>query len=132
MNGNLLDTNVVINFIKGIDSAQKVIAEIKNDCCVSSITLGELMFGAKKSKLSEFNKNKYISFCNFVGTLEIDFNVAQVYGDIKHQLSEEGKLIPENDIWISAVALSKGLTLISYDKHFQNVKGLDFKFVETT
>ena len=40
MNGNLLDTNVVINFIKGIDSAQKVIAEIKNDCCVSSITLG--------------------------------------------------------------------------------------------
>ena len=130
MNGNLLDTNVVINYIKGIDSAKNVISELGNISCVCAITLGELMFGANKSKLSEFNKNKYLSFCKFVGIIEITDEIAQYYGSIKNQLSAEGKLIPENDIWIAAVAISKNLTLVSYDNHFQNVAGLSFQFVE--
>lgn len=50
MSGKLLDTNVVINYIKGSDSAEKILQNSGNDCCVSAITVGELMFGAKKIK----------------------------------------------------------------------------------
>lgn len=84
----------------------------------------------KKLKLSEFNKNKYLSFCDFVGIIEIDSQVAQIYGNVKNQLQSEGKLIPENDMWIAATAIANQLTLISYDKHFQNIKDLNFLFIE--
>lgn len=130
MSGRLLDTNVVINFMKKINSAKTVMMQTENNCCVCAVTVGELMFGAKKSRLSDFNKNKYMAFCDFVGVQEIDFDVARVYGDVKNQLQSDGKLIPENDMWISSVAIAKDLTLVSYDRHFQNVKNLNFIFVE--
>ena len=50
MSGKLLDTNVVINYIKGSDFAEKILQNSGNDCCESAITVGELMFGAKKIK----------------------------------------------------------------------------------
>lgn len=43
-------TNVVINGIKGIDSARKFLLKFENEYRVSSVTLGELLFGAEKSR----------------------------------------------------------------------------------
>ena len=36
----------------------------------------------------------------------------------------KGKTIPENDIWIAAIAKQHGLTLISRDGHFKEIDGL--------
>lgn len=130
MSGKLLDTNVVINFIKGMPTAVNNVTQFETECCVSAVTVGELMFGAKKSQLSEFNKNQYMKFCNFVGVIDIDSEIAQTYGDVKNNLLAKGKPIPENDMWIAAVAIARNLTLISYDKHFEEVDGLNFMFVQ--
>ena len=83
----------------------------------------------KKSKLSEFNKNKYLSFCDFVGIIEIDSQVAQIYGNVKNQLQSEGKLIPKNDMWIAATAIANQLTLILWQT-FSKHKRLEFLFIE--
>ena len=130
MSGKLLDTNVVINGIKGIDSARKFLLKFENEYRVSSVTLGELLFGAEKSRLSATNKNTYLSFCNFVGVIDIDSKIAQSYGKIKNSVFQKGKPIHENDIWIAATAIAKEMTLASYDKHFENVDGLDFIHLE--
>ena len=42
-----------------------------------------------------------------------------------HILSNYGKPIPENDIWIAALALQHELTLATRDKHFKVVDGLE-------
>ncbi|MBA3472116.1 MAG: VapC toxin family PIN domain ribonuclease, partial [Rubrobacter sp.] len=36
----------------------------------------------------------------------------------------KGRPIPENDIWIAAVALQHDLVLASRDSHFEHVEGL--------
>lgn len=61
-----------------------------------------------------------------MGVIDIDSQIAQSYGKIKNGLFQKGKPIPENDIWIAATAIAKEMTLASYDKHFENVDGLDF------
>ncbi len=46
------------------------------------------------------------------------------YGSIKASLKRNGKPIPENDIWISALAIQHNLTLATRDNHFKEVEGL--------
>jgi tRNA(fMet)-specific endonuclease VapC len=43
---------------------------------------------------------------------------------IKSALKLRGTPIPENDIWISALAVQYNLVLITRDKHFDNVEML--------
>lgn len=46
------------------------------------------------------------------------------YGKIKSSLRKKGSPIPENDIWIAAIALHHKLTLVTRDGHFNQVSGL--------
>jgi predicted nucleic acid-binding protein len=48
MNGKLLDTNIIIRFIEGIDGLDDIFEE--EHLYYTSITLGELLFGAECSK----------------------------------------------------------------------------------
>jgi len=42
----------------------------------------------------------------------------------KNGLKIKGKPIPENDIWIAAIALEHELTLVTRDSHFEEVEHL--------
>ena len=46
------------------------------------------------------------------------------YGKIKYDLRKAGKPIPENDIWIAAQVAETDSLLVTYDKHFLDIKGL--------
>jgi tRNA(fMet)-specific endonuclease VapC len=50
--------------------------------------------------------------------------MARQYGVIKNALRAKGRPIPENDIWIAAIAMQYHLTLVARDGHFQEVDGL--------
>jgi tRNA(fMet)-specific endonuclease VapC len=56
--------------------------------------------------------------------LGCDAVTAQQYGRIKNDLRSKGRPIPENDIWIAAVAVQHGLTVVSRDDHFAEVTDL--------
>ena len=56
--------------------------------------------------------------------LSCDAVTAFFYKDVKDKLRRIGKPIPENDIWIAAIALQYDLTLITQDEHFREVPGL--------
>jgi tRNA(fMet)-specific endonuclease VapC len=58
----------------------------------------------------------------------IDENVASAYGRIKATLRKKGKPIPENDIWIAAIAISNNMAVATRDKHFKEIEGLALKF----
>ena len=48
----------------------------------------------------------------------------QRYGKVKNGLRKKGRPIPENDIWIAAIAFQHDLTLVSRDEHFKEVENL--------
>lgn len=54
--------------------------------------------------------------------LACDTDTARHYGYIKDHLRAKGNPIPENDIWIAALAKQYHLTLISRDQHFSVIK----------
>ena len=44
---------------------------------------------------------------------------------IKNRLKEKGRPIPENDIWIAAIAQQHNLILVTLDDHFNEVENLE-------
>lgn len=123
MNGKLIDTNVIIRFFKGETELFSLFDDMEQ-LYVSSISVGELMYGAELFKKSDSNRQNYFCFCEQMKILQPDLEVAKMYGKIKSNLKAKGCPIPENDIWIAATALAADLELVTADSDFENVSGL--------
>jgi len=126
MNGKLLDTNIIIRYIKDEDNLDDIFEE--KNLFYSSVTLGELLFGAECSKRKEENARVYSNFCSELVEIKSDSIVASFYAKIKAQLKMDGHPIPENDIWISACAMAYNLTVVTGDKHFSFIKGVSIEY----
>jgi tRNA(fMet)-specific endonuclease VapC len=92
---------------------------------VPSIVIGELYYGAENSTQVAENIARVDQFESAMTILDCDGSVAREYGRLKHQLKRMGTPIPENDIWIAAMALRHGLTLASRDAHFSGIPALN-------
>ena len=119
----LLDNNIVIALWGGDND---VVRQFNQNMLVyvPSIVFGELYYGAKKSARSDLNLARIDEFASSVEMIDVDFRDARLYGEIKDQLRKNGRPIPENDIWIAALAMRHELTLVTRDAHFQSVQGL--------
>ncbi len=126
MNGKLVDTNVIIRFLNGQTELFSLFDNME-DLYVSSISVGELMYGAERSKKSEFNRENFFCFCEQMKVIYPDLEVAKSYGKIKASLKAKGKPIPENDIWIAATCHAADLTLITADSDFDYVNEITVK-----
>ncbi|MBI4672829.1 MAG: type II toxin-antitoxin system VapC family toxin [Chloroflexi bacterium] len=124
MNGKyLLDTNIVIALFAN-DSAVKDNLAQAAEVFVPSIVIGELCFGARKSARAQANLKRIDEFIANSVVLGCDVETARRYGEIKDALRIKGRPIPENDIWIAAVALQHELTLTTRDAHFDEIENL--------
>jgi tRNA(fMet)-specific endonuclease VapC len=125
-NKNLLDTNIIVDFLRG-RSYEKQFLEQSNIFFVPAIVIGELVFGAEYSSQPEKHYKQFNDFIKGKKIINVDQDTAIVYGKIKADLKKRGKLIPENDIWIAAIAIQHNFTLITNDKHFANISLLKYK-----
>ena len=124
MNGRfLMDTNIVIAIFANDATVINSLANA-NEVFVPSIALGELYYGAHKSSHVEANITRIDEFAASNSILTCDTETSQQYGKIKNSLRVKGRPIPENDIWIAAIAKQYELTLISRDEHFKEISGL--------
>ena len=57
--------------------------------------------------------------------LEIDLETAERYAEVRDALRRQGTPIPENDVWIAALARQHELPVVTRDEHFDQVPGLD-------
>lgn len=119
----LLDTNIVIALTI---RDRAVLERLEADVTVflPSIVLGELFFGAYRSGRVEENLDRVADIAASNTILACDGATARHYGRVKNQLREAGRPIPENDIWICALALQHGLSIASRDAHFREVEGI--------
>ena len=119
----LLDTNICVFLLRGnlevIDRFKE--AGIDN-CCISEITIAELLFGAECSSDIKHNKKLVESFCSELKVLPI-YEAIETFAKEKTKLRKEGKLIDDFDLLIGATAKYYDLILISDNtKHFQRLK----------
>ena len=120
----LLDTSVAIALIGNDAFAQDKLADA-DKVFIPSPALGELYYGANKAARSREEFDRIEDFLSNIVVLACNAQTARGYGEIKNALRLKGRPIPENDIWIAAVALQYGLALASRDAHFNQVANLN-------
>jgi tRNA(fMet)-specific endonuclease VapC len=91
---------------------------------VPSIVLGELYYGARRSHRVAENVARIEDFTRASSVLDCDHVTARAYGEIKSDLRQIGRPIPENDLWIAAIASQYDLVLITRDAHFAGLPGI--------
>ena len=119
----LLDTNIVIALFAEDHSVQKHISKA-GEIFIPTPVIGELFYGAFKSERPKSNSARIENFAVSNTILACDIGTSREYGRIKSILHKKGCPIPENDIWIAALAMEHGLTLVSRDEHFKKIDKL--------
>ena len=120
----LLDTNILIGLFANESSIVEKIKSNPTGISIPSIVLGELFYGAEQSTKKEENRKKIDALALSSSIVECDVDTARLYGKIKSLLRSKGSPIPENDIWIAALAQQHKLILVTRDKHFNNIEAL--------
>ena len=120
-----IDTNVYTSFKLNDQSVVDAIRDcdlIGVDITVIAEFFSGFSLGAKEKK----NRQELEAFLNSprVEVLLHDLETADYYALIFNRLKAEGRPIPTNDIWIAANAMKHGLTLYSFDNHFEEIEGL--------
>lgn len=116
----LIDSNVVIDYLAGDEKCVRLMQESKR-IFVPVIVIGELLAGARRSQRVEHNVQKIETFLEHSEVLPCDRETAGHFADIQNDLRARGRPIPENDVWIAAVAQQHGLVLATRDAHFDEV-----------
>lgn len=115
-----IDTNIIIDLFKGNrEIADKIDQSINIFLPVP--VLGELYFGAENADRKHHHLQQINTLLQLVRILNVSEVTAQIYGTIKSHLKRQGKPIPENDIWIAAIAKEHKIPLVTRDNHFRYV-----------
>jgi tRNA(fMet)-specific endonuclease VapC len=123
----MLDTDTCIALIKQHPDAvlKKLRGKSTGQVGISSITLGELAFGASKSSKS---KESYAALGEFLLPLDVaefDDRAAMQYGEVRALLAQQGKPIGPLDTLIAAHALAIEAILVTHNtREFERVQGL--------
>ena len=123
----LLDTNVLIKFLRGNEKIAKVVSTYEQ-ILVPTVVIGEYKAGVAvetavgHQQLSALEMFLDSTAVKIVGVTE---DVANAYARIFRVLKANGTPIPQNDLWIAACAITKGAVVYSLDTHFTNVPLLE-------
>lgn len=92
----------------------------------STITVAELYSGVYKSpRPQEFRRRLEREVLPRVRVVPFDRRAAETYGRVRAELERAGKPLADPDLMIAAIALSRGLTVVTGNvRHFARVPGL--------
>ena len=123
----LFDTNCCIYGIKGsFQSLTDRLMEISpGEIAISTITLGELEYGAAKSKWGDRTRNSMKAFLSNFPVLEFTEGDARVFGTIRATLELSGNKIGLLDAMIGAQGVNRGLTVVTHNiREFVRIPGI--------
>jgi tRNA(fMet)-specific endonuclease VapC len=128
--GYLLDTNICIYIIKKKpDSVLKRLLQIPlGQIGISSISIAELDYGARKSSNPEKNLSALNQFLIPFEIFGFDYNATLEYGKIRSTLEKKGTPIGPLDTLIAAHAQSLQYILVTNNEaEFRRIEGLQIE-----
>jgi tRNA(fMet)-specific endonuclease VapC len=119
----LLDTSVVIAYLRGDKALSPRFAQV-GTLHIPWVVLGELHYGAQRALRPEEAVARVRAFLRSATLLLPDESTAEHYGQLKAELAGLGTRIPDNDLWVAAVARQYDLPVGTRDAHFSLVPRL--------
>jgi tRNA(fMet)-specific endonuclease VapC len=127
----LLDTDIISNLMRrqpSLTLIRRVASVAPTDQHTSSITLGELVYGAQRlpDRATALLERIDRLIPAQLPVLPFDEPAARHYGRVRATLELAGTPIGDADLRIAAIALAHALTVVTGNtRHFQRVPGLD-------
>lgn len=122
----MLDTNICIYVMKTYPPAvREKFNEVAEQLCISSITLGELYYGAEKSARRAENLTAIEHFVARLEVLPFGDKAAAHYGQVRAELERAGMPCGSHDMQIGAHARSEGLIIVTNNlREFARMPGV--------
>ena len=119
----ILDTNAV-SALAAQDKALTELVQAAPRITVTIISLGEYAFGISKSRHRAELEAWLDALLLKVDVLLLEQKTLPFYAEVRGRLKMAGTPIPANDCWIAALAQQHRLPIVSQDRHFDSVKGI--------
>lgn len=119
----ILDTNAVSGILAG-DPAIEPLLRSADRHHLPIIVIGEYRFGLRGSRRRTTLEPLFERLIRESLVLELDERTAECYAAIRDELKSAGCPIPENDLWIAALARQHALEILTRDQHFDDVLGV--------
>lgn len=120
----ILDTNAVSALFAGAEGIESVL-QGEDQHHLPTVVLGEYRYGLLRSRHREHLARLLDTLASASRVLTVDAVTADRYATVRDELRRQGTPIPENDVWIAALARQHALPVVSRDRHFDHVKGLE-------
>jgi predicted nucleic acid-binding protein len=133
----LFDTDSISQIIKknpSISFIKKIVSVLPEHQFTTTITVGELVYGAYKSNRPSYYMEKLDSMVwPNINILSFDEDAAKVYGKLRAEMEKKGVVLTEPDMRIAAIAVHHGLTVVTGNtRHFSKVHRLKVEnWIET-
>jgi tRNA(fMet)-specific endonuclease VapC len=88
------------------------------------IVIGEYRYGLARSRRRRSLVPLLDELIHESTVLSVGVATAAAYATVREALRARGTPIPENDVWISALAIEHGLDIASRDTDFDRVAGI--------
>src|SRR6202158_3480164 len=122
----MLDTNICIHVMKiyPLDLREKF-NSLAEQLCISSITLGELHYGAEKSARRVDNLTAIEHFVARLDVLPFESKAAAQYAQVRAELERAGLPCGPHDMQIGGHARSEGLIVVTNNiREFGRIPGI--------
>jgi tRNA(fMet)-specific endonuclease VapC len=119
----ILDTNAVSALLVGDSALGEVLAADQRHH-LPVIVIGEYRYGLLGSNRRDPLQKLLVTLIRESFVLAVDETTAETYSHVRDELRRKGRPIPENDIWIAALARQHQQPVVSRDDHFDHVSDL--------
>ena len=120
----ILDTNGLSAVADG-DAALQPILRKAVEVAVPVIVLGEYRYGIQQSRDRQRYEQWLTESVRNYRVLDVDEETSIYYATLRSELKRAGTPIPSNDVWIAALCRQHSFSVLSRDRHFDVVGGIE-------
>ena len=122
----ILDTNALSALVDGDEALDSQLADAPV-LSVPVIALGEYRYGIRTSRHQSAYEAWLEENLPHFELLPVVEKTTRIYAQLRQELKTLGRPIPENDLWICALAREHRLPVLSRDRHFSLIPNLEVK-----
>ncbi len=121
-----LDTNVLIDILRGDLSIKSKFDKISDDeCAITPIVLCELMKGATRQSRPEQGLDDIQEITDNLGFIPFNPDACLLFGKLHAQLHQQGRPTQEADLMIACMCIINDATLVTRNhQDFKDIPGL--------